>query len=108
MTDSGVETKKIIAHVEFSIHPCCVGTVVLKYLHDDSHDENHYMVGNIFQKGVYYDLECRIHFTINAQVRTNQHTHLNEYLQRDQFLINRLLPVQFRKVQPLGTSVPDS
>ena len=59
-------------------------------------------------EGVYYDLECRIHFTINAQVRTNQHTHLNEYFQRDQFLINRLLPVQFRKVQPSGTSVADS
>ena len=48
VTDSGVETKKIIAHVEFSIHPCCLGTIVLKYLHDDSHDENHYMIGNTF------------------------------------------------------------
>ena len=107
VTDSGVETKKIIA-VEFSIHPCCLGTIVPKYLHDDSHDENHYMIRNTFQKDVYYDLECRIHFTINAQVRTNQHTHLNEYLQQDQSLINRLLPVQFRKAQPPSTSVADS
>ena len=59
-------------------------------------------------KGFFYELECRIHFTINAQVRTNQHAHLNEFLQRDQFLINRLLPVQFMKVQPSGTSVADS
>ena len=48
VTDSGVEIKKIIAHPESQSHPCCEGTVVLKYLYDDSHDENHYMIGNTF------------------------------------------------------------